>query len=233
MNHLGLFAKYWEPGQVKTRLAADVGELAACRIYEAFVRHLLDKLGQAADSRSLAFSPSDRAAEFANAAGHQWLTQPQSNGDLGTRMAAFFDSCWDTSQPGERTRDPASQTVKRVVLVGTDCPHLTNDLVDAAFAMLAENDIVLGPCPDGGYFLVGMNAPHTRLFENIDWSSDRVLRQTLERTITLDLKYTLLNELTDIDHLSDLRHVIQETKTNGSQEDQSLFESIRQWLPEN
>ena len=64
MNHLGLFAKYWQPGQVKTRLAARIGSKKASQIYYAFLSHLLARLGECGDVRTIAFFPEDKQDEF-------------------------------------------------------------------------------------------------------------------------------------------------------------------------
>ena len=87
---------------------------------------------------------------------------------------------------------------KRAVLLGTDIPGLTVEILKDAFDALLEKDVVLGPSTDGGYWLVGMKRP-IDLFQNIEWSSSRVLEQTLAQANRLGLSYAVLKPLSDVD----------------------------------
>ena len=93
---LGMFAKFWLPGKVKTRLAATIGDQAACDVYQSFVRHLLVTLDQTAHLRIVVYSPPNCVDAWAQAVddiakqGH-WNLTPQRDGDLGERMRAFFE----------------------------------------------------------------------------------------------------------------------------------------------
>ena len=87
-----MFAKYWLPGSVKTRLARSIGEEKACQLYHRFVKTLLVRFQELGDRRIVAFSPMDRHAEFAAIIPEAWELTPQSSGDLGRRMQMFFDS---------------------------------------------------------------------------------------------------------------------------------------------
>ena len=89
MRQLGIFAKYWQPGRVKTRLAADLGDSAACEIYQAFVETTISRLDEFPSRRVLCFWPKERVAEF-EAIARKWVLQPQSPGDLGERMGDYF-----------------------------------------------------------------------------------------------------------------------------------------------
>src|SRR5687767_13284536 len=88
---LGIFAKYWEPGQVKTRLAESIGAAAAAEIHRLFLQSLLARAGPCAGARVLAFTPPLRESAFRDLAGDDWQLMPQVEGDLGERMAAFFN----------------------------------------------------------------------------------------------------------------------------------------------
>jgi rSAM/selenodomain-associated transferase 1 len=91
-----------------------------------------------------------------------------------------------------------------VVLIGCDLPDLTSALIAKAFDALQNNDLVIGPSCDGGYYLIGLNKSTPDLFEEISWSTEKVLKQTLERAERLLLKVQLLDQLRDIDTLEDL-----------------------------
>src|SRR5207245_1186739 len=92
VRDLGIFAKYWEPGAVKTRLAATVGAEAAARLQREFVRTIAARTGALADRRAFVVTPPERLAEFATLAGPQWSVKRQSSGDLGARMRNYFQT---------------------------------------------------------------------------------------------------------------------------------------------
>ena len=89
-NHLGLFAKFWEPGRVKTRLAATLGDQLACELYQIFLFHLLETIVSVTDKTTVVFSPPNQQADFRAAISTDWSLEAQSEGDLGDRMRNFF-----------------------------------------------------------------------------------------------------------------------------------------------
>jgi uncharacterized protein len=91
------------------------------------------------------------------------------------------------------------------VIIGTDCPGLDTRLLAQTFEALQTSDLVLGPALDGGYYLIGLRRVIPDLFENIAWSTDRVLSQTLGIAQGLNLSIHLLPELPDIDRPEDLK----------------------------
>jgi hypothetical protein len=117
--------------------------------------------------------------------------QPQTSGDLGTRMREAF---------GKAFADGAA----RAVAIGTDVPGLSVDLLSRAAELLADHDVVLGPAGDGGYYLIGMTHHHPELFTAIDWSTDRVARQTRAAIGRLGLTLAELPVLNDVDRPEDL-----------------------------
>lgn len=122
--------------------------------------------------------------------------QSQGEGDVGERMARSFAA--------------ACQHNSFVVLIGTDCPEITTEILVQAFALLQSGkDLVLGGAVDGGYYLIGMADSHPELFSNIDWSTDRVLHQTVAIADYLNLSIGYLPILTDIDRPEDLSILIQ------------------------
>ena len=191
MNCFGMFAKFWQPGQVKTRLADRIGAAAAARVYRFFVLTLLSRFETVADRRLLCFAPPERGREFTELAEPHWTAVPQSAGDLGVRMSAFFQQ---TLVSG----------ADRVVLIGSDSPTLPTSYVAQAFDLLAEHDVVLGPTPDGGYYLIGARGTTPPVFENVAWSTPDVFQQTTERLRAAGLTYQELPSWYDVDELQDL-----------------------------
>jgi hypothetical protein len=92
----------------------------------------------------------------------------------------------------------------RVVLVGTDIPGLTCEMLSRAFDALDRCPVVLGPATDGGYYLIGAREAVPDLFSGIAWGTRRVLHQTIEAARTLDIHPELLDPLSDLDRPEDL-----------------------------
>lgn len=136
MTTLGMFVKAPEPGRVKTRLAAVIGDANAAELYRAFLTDLIERFRQTGDRRVLAYSPADDMTRefFRQLAGGDYDLWPQPDADLGTRMQTFFE-----------TFGP-----EPVVLIGSDSPTLPDESPAAAFELLERTDVVLGPATDGG-----------------------------------------------------------------------------------
>jgi hypothetical protein len=187
---LGLFAKQPRPGRVKTRLAADTSEEFAAQVAEAFLGDLLDRLAVLDARRVLAFAPPEAGPYFDELVRGRFVLEPQADGDLGARMAAFF-------------RRHLAGGTQRVVLVGTDSPTLPRDFIEQAFRELQQAEVVLGPAADGGYYLLGCRGRLPPVFEGIDWGTSRVLLQTAARLAATDLRLALLPPWYDVDTLDD------------------------------
>lgn len=214
-----VFAKYWEPGNVKTRLAADIGKVNAAKLYQCFVQTILKRMEGVAQNSILCFSPPEKEAAFQAAIPESWKLLPQSSGNLGERMQACFDSAFENGH-------------ERVVLIGSDSPQLTPQEMQKAFYALEKNEVVLGPSPDGGYYLIGAEKRTPHVFSDVEWSSERVLEQTLERLQASGHSenngYKLLPVRDDIDTLMDLKQLQADLKNLCSQKvninDQEVFD---------
>lgn len=181
-----VFQKNEVLGKVKTRLAAGLGETQALEIY----RQLLDKTYFALRNISVPIWTyfSDFIPENPTyPAGNQMVQVGQ---DLGERMKNAFAGCFESG-------------MKKIVLIGTDCPSLEGKHIIQAIEALDQSDLVLGPARDGGYYLIGMSRRADFLFEGITWSSELVLSQTLALAAEQGLQTSLLPVLEDIDTLED------------------------------
>jgi rSAM/selenodomain-associated transferase 1 len=96
-----------------------------------------------------------------------------------------------------------SEGAQRAVMIGADCPEVTIEDVQAAWAALETHDLVLGPANDGGYWLIGLKQVYPELFSSISWSTSAVLAETLARAKQLALRVHLLRTLSDVDTLED------------------------------
>ncbi len=100
----------------------------------------------------------------------------------------------------------------KAVIIGTDCPDSSEGLIMNAFAYLHLHDVVIGPAEDGGYYLLGIKHLYPWLFENIQWSTNSVLSETLNKCAALQLDYSLLPVLKDIDEEKDLEEFKMQTE---------------------
>ena len=187
-----LFTRFPEPGRTKTRLIAHLGPDGAADLHRALAEHALVTARQTAGNLTLRLEIHHTGTETAM---RTWLGQElcyraQAEGDLGARMAAALD-----------------KTAPPVVLMGTDCPDLTPDILAAAWAMLQIKDVVLGPAVDGGYYLIGMRQPHPDLFLGIPWGGDQVLARTRDRLENAGLTWGETVTLADIDRPEDLARI--------------------------
>ena len=189
-RHLVLMVKAPEAGRVKTRLAKGVGVVGATRFYRSTTAALARRV---ADSRRwktwLAVAP-DRAVNHpvwpANLA-----RRGQGGGDLGRRMQKVVEEL----SPGP------------VVIIGSDIPGITTEHVSQAFQAIGGADIVIGPAPDGGYWLIGFKRrPKTpNIFQKIRWSHPQTLADTLRNAAGFNV--TMLGTLDDIDEAEEMSDV--------------------------
>lgn len=192
---LAVFAKYWEPGKVKTRLAASVGDARAAAYYREFLTTTLRRFGSIADSRMVVFTPEQRREEFAALAVPTWALMPQSNGDLGERLRTFLETT-------------LNRVARRVVILGADSPTLPVEYVREAFDRLATHSVVLGPSEDGGYYLLGASGTVPPIFADMPWSQPTLLEATLDRLSQHRIAPHMLAKWHDIDDAESLeRHL--------------------------
>ena len=198
-----LFVKWPEPGRVKTRLGRDLGDAQAVEIYRELVAGVINALPVSEfDGLRICFDPPERRQEV-----EAWLHplvetvkirvifEPQVPGDLGDRLAGAFASAFADSE-GNRAR---------VLAIGSDCLEITPEDYDQAFAALDQDeiDVVFGPSFDGGYYLVGIDAPQPSLFREIPWSAEDTLDVSLAAATSAGLRVAFLDQHHDIDTASD------------------------------
>jgi len=190
-----IFAKEPRPGQVKTRLSPPLSQEAAAQLYHCFIQDILEEMARVPEvSLAVAFSPLTARGFFGRLAPPGTNLFPQEGGDLGDRMARALARGFAAG-------------FGPLLLRGSDVPALPAAVVSEARAVLAADQaqVVLGPCPDGGYYLVGLTEPQPALFQGPDWSSGTVLADTLSLARQLGLRVHLLPPWPDIDTGEDLR----------------------------
>ena len=192
-----IFTRFPQAGTTKTRLIPALGATGAAelqrRLSERIVRHGRELASSRGAALEICYAGGD--AELVAAwLGADLRTVPQGEGDLGQRLSRAFACAW---QEGFR----------QVVLVGADCPALTIEIMQGAFAALTDHDLVLGPATDGGYYLLGLARPAPGLFQEQPWGDAGLLAATLAKAGKLGFSVQLLEELADVDRPEDLHHL--------------------------
>lgn len=189
MSTLLILVKNPIAGKTKTRLAESVGHEKALKMYHQLMEYTRDQALNLTDTKRMLFY-SESVIEPDAWSPKDFEKRVQQGPGLGERMANAFKSAFAAG-------------AKRAVIIGSDCPGVTAGLLKKALNSLKENDLVIGPALDGGYYLIGMTKLHESLFQNMEWSTDQVARQTLKRASDLDLKVAELVPLSDVDYLED------------------------------
>lgn len=188
-----IFTRYPEPGKTKTRLIPAVGAEKAAEIARKLSEHTLTQIRtlQNFTKIQIHFVGGNRLLM------QQWLGNDldyfeQSQGDLGERIKCALEMAF-------------ANNMANVIIIGTDCPSLSPEIITEAYEALTEYDLVLGPALDGGYYLIGLNHLIPELFQNIKWSTEEVLLQTLAIAQQLKLRVYQLSILADVDRPEDLK----------------------------
>lgn len=191
---VALFVRHPLPGYVKTRLACDLGDEAACELYQAMVADIIVNVS-ACHLPIYLFHDGQHTVGLPK----EWLQAAhdvvgQSGDALGERMAAAFEYLFSIDR-------------KQVILIGSDIPGIDTALLQSAVAAMKRADVLFSPAFDGGYCLVASRKDsfNAEIFQNIPWSTAAVLEKTLERCKSAGLKYTLLEPRQDIDTLDDIK----------------------------
>lgn len=200
---VAIMAKAPRPGEVKTRLAPPLSPGEAAALSAAFIRDIAANIVAAAADAAIdgyvAFAPPGSEAALAP-------LLPAGIGLLPSRRIGLAASLLDAAS------ELLAAGYGAACLVNADSPTLPTEMLSAAArALLTPGDrLVLGPCDDGGYYLIGMKAARRRLFEDIAWSTELVFRQTVERAAELGLAVTNLPLWYDVDDVASLRRLLAE-----------------------
>jgi rSAM/selenodomain-associated transferase 1 len=188
-NLVLIFTRNPELGKVKTRLAKSVGNETALEIYK-FLLNKTKEVTQNLDcNKAVYYSVKVRENDIWDENSYQ--KHQQEGIDLGIRMQHAFKNSFDTGY-------------KKVIIVGSDLYDLTPNHINEAFNKLDTNDVVIGPAEDGGYYLLGMKTLHPNIFENKDWGTSSVRKDTLKDLQEVNVH--LLDELNDVDVIEDIEN---------------------------
>jgi len=191
-NALIIFIKTPIPGKVKTRLAAATGDKLAAKLYKAFIMDTIKTCNNIHSSKYIFFD-GDYPDNFIRIPENYTIIE-QSDGNIGNRM---YNALLGVSSFGH----------SKIILIGSDIPDLPEKYINEAYILLDQNDAVIGPSNDGGYYLIGLknNVIQNYLFTDIHWSSDKVMSETIQKLNHSGKKFSLIKSCSDIDNISDLR----------------------------
>ncbi len=194
-----IMARYPELGKTKTRLARMLGEQETLDLYRAFLKDIAQRHAGQQYIPCWAYTPAEvNYQELIATLTPEYATTmryfPQQGADFGTRLHNAF-------------RWTQAQGFKYSILIGTDSPQMSREHILTARKALDQVDVALGPCDDGGYYLLGMSAAHN-VFSGIPMSTNVVTHMTLEAAQRLGLTVRLLDTLFDVDELPDLVRLV-------------------------
>ena len=188
-NLLIVFTRNPELGKVKTRLAKTVGNATALKIYIFLLERTRDIAVQVSADKAVYYSVKVRENDIWDA--NNFQKHQQIGEDLGIRMLHAFKNGFKAGY-------------EKVMIIGSDLYDLTAETIENAFIALKDNEVVIGPAEDGGYYLLGMNSLEEKVFKNKNWGTETVRKNTLEEL--KDKKVFLLGELNDVDVFEDIEH---------------------------
>jgi len=198
-----IFVKNPEKGKVKTRLAKTVGEEKAYNTYLKLLEITLKVASEVHASKQIWYSshidksdsflgkPSERF-ERSDGSSIRFEKKLQHGENLGERMENAFRQGFDDE-------------FSKIVIIGSDCPDISPEIIEDAFEILNQNDVVIGPSEDGGYYLLGLKRMISEVFKDISWSTKHVLLETITILKSGDIEFELLPTLNAIDTIEDLQ----------------------------
>jgi rSAM/selenodomain-associated transferase 1 len=211
-----LFIKAPIKGQVKSRLAADVGEETTLELYKNFVLDIVETVEKSAYPFRICFYPAESEKNVAAWLGQQYLYLTQEGSDLGLRMGNAF-------------RRIFLEGFTSALLIGSDIPDLPSAVIQSAFESLKKNDVVIGPAADGGYYLIGFNNNSflPRIFQGIAWGTNTVFLKTLDILKGASLRVHLAPEWKDVDALGDLRDLYERNRDTAFDKSRTMTYLIK------
>ena len=187
-NLLLIFTRNPEPGKVKKRLAASIGDKAALEIYKSLLHHTAEITKRLPVDKEVYYS--EKIEKNDSWDDKIYDKTVQKGEDLGERMKNAFQKGFAAGYTN-------------IIIIGSDLYDLHQEDLDKAFKALQTSDYVIGPAQDGGYYLLGMKSLNAAVFERKAWSTKTVFQDTLKDLN--EKKTTILEIRNDIDYVEDLK----------------------------
>jgi rSAM/selenodomain-associated transferase 1 len=197
-NAVIIFIRAPLQGKVKTRLAKTLGDEKAAGFYRLCIEGIISESSQLSREveKYVFFAEPFYGYKTDHLAGLGFKIEVQEGESLGQRLCGAFNRVFESG-------------VQKAIIVASDVPDLTTDIIKKAFSSLDKSDVVIGPCYDGGYYLIGMKQLHKELFSDISWGTERVFQQTLVVIKENGLIVEQLPILIDVDTEEDLQRWIE------------------------
>ena len=189
MNALVIFAKYPEPGRVKKHIGAEIGMEKSAELCRAFINDLIDENSDKDYDVYLSFIGHEYKEDYREMF-PQAILYVQRGNDMTTNVQFSFEDLLDDYE--------------KVALIGSDVPDLKSEMIIKAFNALELYDVVLGPCDDGGYYLVALKKPHD-IFHGLPWGKQNLLDVQTEILKKKHLTFALLEKMPDVDNIDELK----------------------------
>jgi rSAM/selenodomain-associated transferase 1 len=190
---LAIMAKQPILEKTKTRLCPFLSAREAAQLYEGLLLDTISLVNgmSASVDMAIAITPPESQAYFERIAPAGARLIPVDGADIGVCLKRTLEALIDCGY-------------QKALALNSDSPHLPRAYLSQAIQLLDQADVVLGPSLDGGYYLVGMRQLHAGIFKGIEWSTEKVFKQTLGRAVELGLSVGLTPAWYDIDTPQDL-----------------------------
>ena len=195
MKALIVFVKTPVKGNVKTRLQPDLAEEKIVELYKSFITEIISKCLRLKGMDMFVGCAPTKNNDFLKKLSltYNIKTFNQRGSNLGEKIVNAF-------------RDYFKKGYKEIVLIGSDSPTIPTAYIKEAFSELKRNDFVLGPCCDGGLYLIGAKKRVIpEIFQNITWDTSEVLNEILKRANSLRIDFSLIPFWYDVDTIEDLK----------------------------
>ncbi len=189
MNALVIFAKFPEPGKVKRRIGKEIGDDRSAELCRRMIEDLIEKNSNKDYDLYLSFIGKEYKEAYRKMFPDAIL-YVQRGTNLAENIFLTFEDLLDDYE--------------KVIVIGSDAPQVGPDIIYPAFKALNSHDVILGPCTDGGYYLIGMKKAHN-LFRNMPFKTDSLLDEEIRLIKEQGLSFVLLDELLDIDDIDELK----------------------------
>lgn len=181
-----VFVKNLILGKVKSRLAKTIGDIGAFNVYSKLVDITEKATSKTSAEKHIYFSDEIISSKWKD--DKKFI---QEGTDLGIKMQHAFQNGFN-------------EGYDNIILIGSDLPDISKEIIESGFESLHNNDIVFGPAEDGGYYLIGMSKMNTSIFENKPWSQSELLTVTLDQLKEQQQSIDFIETLNDIDTFEDL-----------------------------
>ncbi len=187
-----IFAKHPTPGEVNTRLCPPLTPDEAARVHRVCLQAICERAFRSWSVKPIiAFAPDSATSEMRQITGPFIPLRPQGDGDLGQRIFRAAQACFQ-------------EGASRVIVLGVDSPTMPDERIEQAESALDDADVVLGPCADGGFYLLGLRRAEEDMFSGVDWGSDKVCDQTTAGATAVGLSCSVIEPWYDVDRFEDL-----------------------------